>query len=373
MSACVLAAAIFLCEYRVARGQSSFQCYSKPRTVPKMKGLLQEIEDPNASIITAVIVLLISIIVIWTLRRQSARNKEDTAPNSAHNVATTSQCSSRNCVRCHGEKAIKNQLLQRYKEYVLEEARMSEISEEQLSKMYPRVWSLVQSIDCKYDILRTVYKESGYKVELADSEPHVWTMPGLKHVPFWSVLDHKGLETIASLFEADQTLRTIQSDFDRIALQQCGWKTNSVPSGRWKVFHLFNQGVKIEENCAKCPQTTQYIESLSAFMNSNAFGNAMFSVLEPNSRIEPHTGPCNFRLRCHLPLLAPKGYKMKVGTQTCSWQAGKLLVFDDSYVHTVWHESEGDCMPAKERVLLIFDVWHPQVDTNEQNVLNYIV
>ena len=339
-----------------------------------MKSLLQELVDPNSSIFTALIVLLISAIVIWTLRRQRTRNEEDTTPNSAQNMATTSsQCPSRNCVRCHGEKAIKDQLLQRYEEYVSEEVRTSELSEEQLSKMYPRVWSLVHSIDHKYDILRSVYKESGYKVELADSEPHIWTMPDLKRVPVWSVLDDKALETIASLFEADQTLRAIQSDFDRIALQQCGWKTNSVPSGRWKVFHLFDQGVKIEENCAKCPQTTQCIESLPAFMKGNAFGNAMFSVLEPNSHIEPHTGPCNFRLRCHLPLLAPKGYKMKVGTHTCSWQAGKLLVFDDSFVHTVWHESEGDGMQAKERVLLIFDVWHPQVDTNEQTLLSYIV
>ena len=35
---------------------------------------------------------------------------------------------------------------------------------------------------------------------------------------------------------------------------------------------------------------------------------------------------------------------------------------------TVLHESEGDGMQAKERVLLIFDVWHPKVDTNEQNI-----
>ena len=108
-------------------------------------------------------------------------------------------------------------------------------------------------------------------------------------------------------------------------------------------------------------------------MEDNAFGNAMFSVLEPNSRIEAHTGLCNIHLRCHLPLIAPKGYNIKVGTYTCSWQAGKMLVFDDSYVHTVWHKSEDRGTQAGERVLLIFDVWHPQVDTHERKILNYIL
>lgn len=34
---------------------------------------------------------------------------------------------------------------------------------------------------------------------------------------------------------------------------------------------------------------------------------------------------------------------------------GKCLVFDDSYEHEVWNRTEG------ERVLLLFDLWHPDL------------
>ena len=36
------------------------------------------------------------------------------------------------------------------------------------------------------------------------------------------------------------------------------------------------------------------------------------------------------------------------------WQ---VLIFDDSFEHEVWHEGGGP------RVVLIIDVWHPELDT----------
>ncbi|CAN0545528.1 unnamed protein product, partial [Ectocarpus sp. 8 AP-2014] len=34
---------------------------------------------------------------------------------------------------------------------------------------------------------------------------------------------------------------------------------------------------------------------------------------------------------------------------------GKCLVFDDCYEHEVWNKTE------RERVLLLFDLWHPEL------------
>ena len=108
-------------------------------------------------------------------------------------------------------------------------------------------------------------------------------------------------------------------------------------------------------------------------MTSSSFGNAMFSALQPGSRIEPHTSPCNFRLRCHLALNAPSGFFIRVGTHTVTWTTGKLLVFDDSFVHTVWHEEQkGRQQETRVRVVLIFDIWHPDITTEEQTALNSV-
>lgn len=38
-----------------------------------------------------------------------------------------------------------------------------------------------------------------------------------------------------------------------------------------------------------------------------------------------------------------------------STEAGKCLVFDDCYEHEVWNKTK------RERVLLLFDLWHPDL------------
>ena len=58
----------------------------------------------------------------------------------------------------------------------------------------------------------------------------------------------------------------------------------------------------------------------------------------------------------------------------CTHEEGKLILFDDSYPHETWHngfvrpkdkrkEREGKC---KDRVVLLFDVWHPDLTFEER-------
>ena len=148
---------------------------------------------------------------------------------------------------------------------------------------------------------------------------------------------------IGQLFTAIETTknyRKIVRDFGVISRSNEGWKTNVISTGEWRTFYLINQGQHLQENVVKCPQTVQILETTTSLMIGSSFGNAVFSVLQPGSRIEPHTSPCNFRLRCHLALDASSGFFIRVGARTVTWTTGKLLVFDDSFVHTVWHEEQ---------------------------------
>ena len=52
----------------------------------------------------------------------------------------------------------------------------------------------------------------------------------------------------------------------------------------------------------------------------------------------------------------PEGTRIRVGTEERTWAAGQCLVFDDSFEHEVWHEGSTD------RIVLICDMWHPQLD-----------
>src|SRR5260370_583499 len=74
---------------------------------------------------------------------------------------------------------------------------------------------------------------------------------------------------------------------------------------------------------------------------------AFFSMLQPLTRIPPHTGVTNTRLVCHVPLVIPSGCGFRVGSETRQWEPGKAWVFDDTIEHEAWNESD------KPRYILI--------------------
>jgi len=45
------------------------------------------------------------------------------------------------------------------------------------------------------------------------------------------------------------------------------------------------------------------------------------------------------------------------------WQVGEALVFDDSYNHESWNETD------TPRTVLLFDVWHPEVTLPERSAI----
>ena len=314
-------------------------------------------------------ILATSIFALLFVFYLCSKKREGKVKQGPHELST---CQSLNCLRCHGEDTIRKKLMQRCREYVMEVDGVTESVDDYLSHHHPRIVGTVQSINNKRDLLRTVYRESGDEVDLSEFQPHIWTLPGLKRDSVWKTSKCETLQSISSCFETKSAFKAIRTEYELVSQQPQGWKINSTPTGEWRVFPFFNQGSRVEANCAQCPQTAQLLQSISSFMKDNAFGNAMFSVLKPGSRIEIHTGPCNFRLRCHLPLLAPDSYRIRVGNVTTPWQVGKLMVFDDSHVHTVWHEGKESNGKQTNRVLLIFDVWHPEVDELEQDILNLI-
>jgi aspartyl/asparaginyl beta-hydroxylase (cupin superfamily) len=86
-----------------------------------------------------------------------------------------------------------------------------------------------------------------------------------------------------------------------------------------------------------------------------------FSVLEPKSRIAPHTGITNARVIAHLPLIVPENCGFRVGGETRQWQVGKAMVFDDMTTHEAWNDSD------ETRVVLIADLWRPELGAAERS------
>jgi aspartyl/asparaginyl beta-hydroxylase (cupin superfamily) len=89
----------------------------------------------------------------------------------------------------------------------------------------------------------------------------------------------------------------------------------------------------------------------------------VFSRLKAGAHIAPHNGMFNTRLICHLPVIVPPGCRFRVGDEIREWEEGKLLIFDDTIEHEAWNDGPED------RVVLIFDIWHPVLTDREKEEL----
>ena len=134
----------------------------------------------------------------------------------------------------------------------------------------------------------------------------------------------------------------------------------------WSSLYLWREGAAVEDNARRCPATMACLEGvpLPHFSKLNPSApSVMFSLLGAGARIPPHTGATNARLICHLPLIVPNGCGFRVGNEVREWEVGKLLIFDDTIEHEVWNESDED------RVVLIFDVWRPELTSGERDAV----
>jgi aspartate beta-hydroxylase len=129
----------------------------------------------------------------------------------------------------------------------------------------------------------------------------------------------------------------------------------------WSAFFFWKHGKRNEANAARCPRTMALLDRLPLVDLNGRAPNAFFSVLAPETRIPAHTGVTNARATVHLPLIVPPGCGFRVGAETRKWVPGQAWAFDDTIEHEAWNDSD------QPRLILIFDVWNPFLETEERN------
>jgi aspartate beta-hydroxylase len=134
-------------------------------------------------------------------------------------------------------------------------------------------------------------------------------------------------------------------------------------SRRWSAYFLWNQGVPQPAHIARCPRTVQVLQQVPRVEVAKRAPTAYFSILEPGTRIPPHTGVTNTRAIVHLPLVVPEQCGFRVGSETREWVPGKTWVFDDTIEHEAWNLSDSP------RAILIFDVWNPFLSAAERDMV----
>lgn len=128
---------------------------------------------------------------------------------------------------------------------------------------------------------------------------------------------------------------------------------------KWQVFTFRFFGIKHPANCSLCPKTAAILNTLPGLVSAD------FSYLPANTKIKPHKGFTKMVTRVHLGLIIPKDCGIRVGTETHTWQPGKLLVFDDSFEHEAWNNSNED------RFVLMLDVANPLWGYTAEEICKY--
>jgi aspartyl/asparaginyl beta-hydroxylase (cupin superfamily) len=121
------------------------------------------------------------------------------------------------------------------------------------------------------------------------------------------------------------------------------------PDKNWRVFMLHSNLGDPKDNQAKCPKTTALIAQIP-----NVY-QAFFSILDPGKSIPAHNGDYLGYLRYHLGLKVPvhNPPSIRVKDQTYIWQENQSILFDDSWNHEVYNQSDDI------RVVLIVDILRP--------------
>jgi aspartate beta-hydroxylase len=188
------------------------------------------------------------------------------------------------------------------------------------------------------------------------------------HVPGLESAAWHGRARFPWVQNLEQAYPRIRAEFER---QHSGTGLNVHPesaelaeSGSWNTYHFYRMGVAFPEHLADCPATAAALSTVPGVADA---GMCYFSVMGPKTKVRPHCGFVNTRIRCHLGLVVPPDCQMRVGTETRSWQEGGCLVFDDSYEHEVANRSD------RRRAVLLLDTWHPDLSEPERRAMSFLM
>ena len=131
----------------------------------------------------------------------------------------------------------------------------------------------------------------------------------------------------------------------------------------WSALHLWLDGNRVDEACARAPKTAALVDLLPLCRIPGRAPAVFFSILRAGKHIPPHTGVTNVRSIVHLALIVPEGCTFRVGGETRPWVEGEAFVFDDTIEHDAHNPT------AEDRAVLIIDTWNPYLSETERTAI----
>jgi len=162
----------------------------------------------------------------------------------------------------------------------------------------------------------------------------------------WVAHIEENWETIRAELDALLEHHAALPNFQEISKDQIGITDDD----RWKTFFLYGYGFRAKLGVEMCPRTAALMREIPGMTT------AMFSILSPRKHILDHRGPYKGVLRYHLGLIVPaqkEACRIRVGEEIRHWDQGRSMIFDDTFNHEVWNDTD------ETRVVLFVDVLRP--------------
>ncbi|MEN9734000.1 MAG: hypothetical protein RLZ45_1995 [Verrucomicrobiota bacterium] len=173
-------------------------------------------------------------------------------------------------------------------------------------------------------------------------DPHIYRKTDFP----WASEIEKDWQQVRKELDAVMVFRDRMPSFQDI-LKEVGMIQSD---NNWKTYFLCGIGMDCSENAKRCPETMRLLSKIPGVTT------AFFSILSPGKHIPAHRGAWNGILRLHLGLMVPEPrekVKIRVGNDFYSWREGEAFIFDDTFNHEVWNDTEG------YRVVLFVDFPRP--------------
>ncbi|KAJ8604361.1 hypothetical protein CTAYLR_002551 [Chrysophaeum taylorii] len=193
-------------------------------------------------------------------------------------------------------------------------------------------------------------------------------LPGLRARPVWFDGNSELPAELGWIRTLQNNAETIRAELLALRNADAGFQPYRSPSGAatdagaWNVYYISLHNVDLVANRERCPRTCAILDSIP-----RAYGHALFSAAAPATHITRHHGPTNKKLRCHLPLVCPGPSRLRVADRVLHLVQDRAIVFDDSFDHEAWNDD-----PAMARIVLIVDVWHPDLTDMEVKQVNAV-
>ncbi|XP_030383645.1 aspartyl/asparaginyl beta-hydroxylase isoform X6 [Scaptodrosophila lebanonensis] len=190
----------------------------------------------------------------------------------------------------------------------------------------------------------------------------LYNEPHLRAQPFWDVAETGYAESFEKL---QRNWSAIRDEALALLNHHGNFQEETEQlrdTGDWTQYELYAQGQRVGRNCQRAPITCALLAGFFPAATSCRRGQVKFSAMRAQTHVWPHCGPTNCRLRAHLGLVTPEPQltSLRVAEQLRTWQAGELFIFDDSFEHEVWHNG------TELRLVLIVDVWHPDLTADQR-------